>query len=420
MYGGLVTAAGAGLALTRAPAPSRPARERPHAPLLFVGVNLLLLLNQLAVAVYTAAFQGGSPHFVKQWLSALPWFDIPAHWPIVQRLAGLAAATPGAEQVLAYSVLQVQAVLELPFSLLAYLTAAWFVDRGVYRHLLRWPLWLMACVGYTATFMVVEWELFNPWTVADLKLRVVGAALCVPLGGWLARRAGPAGGFQPRTRSAGGALAALLAIALLSGLVVLMLYLTLCYNLAALSGLWPLLLSATLGLLLLARLLGREGTLGPWRDRAGPPVTFLSRAGGWFVLLGFPVALMIRYRWGAPGATATALFVAAAALGLAASHTARVYRGERLKVLVPGLVGMALAGWVAGTDLFGLLHGPWLGSSDLRIAQRVLLFVPSWLVCWTTLQALLPVGRDLDEAEFEVDQVLSAQLHQAALTGDRH
>jgi len=400
---GLFTAAGTGLALTRTPAPTRPDREFPLTPLLFGGVNLLLLLNQLAVAVYLAAFQGGNVHYVKQWFYALPWFDVPVHWPIVQWLAGVVAPLPGAEVVLSYSLLQVQAVLELPFALLAYLMAAWFVDRGAHRHLLRWPIWLVAIVGYTATFMVVEWELFNPWTEADLKLRVLGAALCVPLGGLLARHAGPIGGFQPRTRTAGGALAALMTIGLLSGIVMLMLYLTLGYNLAALPSLSLLLVPAALGLALMARLVGRAGTFGPWRDRAGAPMTFLARAGGWFVLLGFPVALSVRYRWGADSAMLTGLIVVVASLGLGALHTLRAYEGARLRVLFPGLLGLAFAAWIAGTDLFGLLNGPWMASSDLRIAQRVLLFVPSWLMGWTALQFLLPARDDLDEAHLGVE-----------------
>ena len=89
-------------------------------------------------------------------------------------------------------VLRVQAVLELPFALLAYLAVVAMLDGGLYRRLVRSVLLPLAAISFTFTFCLIELRLHNPWTQSDLYARWLAALGGAPglwgCGGWRTRR----------------------------------------------------------------------------------------------------------------------------------------------------------------------------------------------------------------------------------------
>ncbi|MEV0666756.1 hypothetical protein ACIBI3_31665 [Actinomadura luteofluorescens] len=140
----------------------------------------LVYLNQVLFTVYVLRVHGGDVSFVAKYLPE-GWFaleDGPA-------MRGLAERFP-APELLAPSVLRVQAFLELPLVLLAYVTVLRWLDRGLYRRLARsWLVWA-ASLSYTFVFCMVEWDLHNPYTADDIVIRACSAVATPLLLRWLA------------------------------------------------------------------------------------------------------------------------------------------------------------------------------------------------------------------------------------------
>ncbi|MEO3825000.1 hypothetical protein [Actinomadura sp. B10D3] len=169
---------------------TRDTTDRPHAPArrwacpeVFLGlVVLLVYVNQVLFTVYVLRVHGGDAAFIARYLPE-GWFaleDGPA-------MRGLADHFPLPE-LLAPSVLRVQAFLELPLVLLAYCTVLRWLDGGLYRRLAgSWPVWA-ASISYTFVFCTVEWDLHNPYTVDDIVIRACSAIATPLLLQWLARQ----------------------------------------------------------------------------------------------------------------------------------------------------------------------------------------------------------------------------------------
>ncbi|WP_431676793.1 hypothetical protein [Kitasatospora sp. KL5] len=229
-----------GSRLPTRPAPPRAGRTVSPGVLLAV-VIALVYLNQLLCSAYLLRVHGGDTSFVTRYLPP-GWFEQPVGNPLIRRLADHLPA-PG---LFAPTVLRVQAFLELPFVLLAYGTVLRRLSPALYRTALgSRPLVWSAALSYTVVFGVVEWDLYNPWTIQDLVIRAASAALTAPLLTALARRE-PGPDRQP------GALGLLLFAASLwaVGQLVMVVYDTaLLYNLAHLHTRWP---EALLALLVLA------------------------------------------------------------------------------------------------------------------------------------------------------------------------
>ena len=138
-----VAAAVAAPRVLRGPAPERSAAAGASAPRATPGpatgrrvfgpgaalaaVVALIYLNQLLFAVYVLRVHGGDTSFVARYLPP-GWFAT-ADGGLVRRLA----AHMPAPDLLAPSVLRVQAFLELPFVLLAFATVLRRLDAGLYR-----------------------------------------------------------------------------------------------------------------------------------------------------------------------------------------------------------------------------------------------------------------------------------------------
>ncbi|MEV5827911.1 hypothetical protein AB0L25_20305 [Spirillospora sp. NPDC052242] len=319
-------------------------------------VVALVYVNQVLFTVYVLSVHGGDVAFVARYLPE-GWFalaDGPAMRAVAERVPGAGLLAP--------SVLRVQAFLELPFVLLAYVTVLRWLDRGLYRRVAgSWIVWA-ASLSYTFVFCVVEWGLRNPYTTEDIAIRVCAAVATPPLVQWLARRDGTDG---PRVSSPAQLLAFAVSVWALGHLVLTVYDTALLYNLAHLGGRLPGALVAA------AALVAARVAAGRLRDgepgRAAASVRHALRYG--LVLFLVP-ALAVRYgpNVGSPWlAGAAGLLVCGAAAGLAL-RASLAGAGPRRTLLWCGQAAAALvAGGLAGyaavravTDVHyeaGLLRG---------------------------------------------------------------
>ncbi|MER7581762.1 hypothetical protein [Kitasatospora sp. NPDC097691] len=361
--GAVVASAAAALVVTPRVlrAGARPGRGRtigPEAPL--AAVVALILLNQVLVAVYVNRVHGGDASFIARYLPP-GWFDVP-------RLDALAARFP-APELLAPSVLRVQAFLELPLVLLAFVSVVRRLDGALYVRLARSPLLPLAAVSYTAAFCAVEWDLRNPYTVDDLVLRVLSAAVTPPLIVWLARREPVADAAAPARGNP-----FLFALDLWAyGQLMLVLYDTaLLYNLARIGD--HLLPAAAASAVLVATRLAPRSVA----PRTGPHTEALTATIGRALALFLVPALAIRYAesFGTPRLAALAglLVIGAAA------------RRDTARLLLPAVAGAA-AGYVVAV----LVPGPYYEATLLRSATGALLAATALCALLDTTRARLVV-----------------------------
>lgn len=297
-------------------------------------VICLIYLNQVLFTVYVLRVHNGDPAFIARYLPA-GWFAM-ARGAAFETLARH-FPSPG---LLAPSVLRVQAFLELPFVVLAYLTVCRWFSPLAYRRARRlaWP----AAVAYTATFCLIEWSLHNPYTLDDILIRIVAAAV-VPL--WVARL--PADSPEVSHRLPGLLTFAASTAAL--GVLVLVVYDTaLLYNLGHLAAELP---GAAVALVVLvaARFAARLAPAG----LPGRGIESIARSFGHLLTLFFLSALPIRYGLGFGTAYASALgasvlVAVAMVLGVREAFALTpgrpgIWLGQMAAALAAGLGGAASA-----------------------------------------------------------------------------
>ncbi|TVT49932.1 hypothetical protein FNH05_16430 [Amycolatopsis rhizosphaerae] len=264
-----VTTAYAVLVLPRMNSPVR--RERGwarHPGFWLLVVTALLFVNQVLFTVYVWREWHGDVSRIARYL--------PAGWFALADPGRFADAFP-APGLLSPTVLRVQAFLELPFVLLAYLTVCRWCGAPVFGRALaaRWAV----SASYTATFCLIEWSLHNPYTTGDLVLRAL-SGLLVPIA---AGRLAPGPDREPRLVPLVVSLAAL-------GSLVLAVYDTaLLYNLAHATAWLPWSAFA------IAVLAGARWWAARGPGRAGPAIGAVCACLGWFLLLFFVPALPLRY-----------------------------------------------------------------------------------------------------------------------------
>lgn len=351
--------------LFRVENPPSQAATREPAPVvwwLFLGINLLLFLNQVCFSAWVWKVHGGDSSVIGRYFPPSGWFEIPGP----SGLVALAMHLPG--DVLEWSVLRVQSVLEVPFALTACLTVAWALDRALYRWLLRWPS-ALAVLSWTLLFGVIELRLMNPWTGDDLFGRAFGAVLSLLLCRWLSRRdPGPVWpASQQRVTGFLSFMAWILLVFAMSAIVLAMCWAALLYNPAHFVRLSPVLIGATLLITLLFRLPLRETEPA---SKGVPASSFdeLIRLLTAFFAVFLGPSMAIRYTLPRSSALLVFLF-----LGLATTLPTLVAIGRRRprNAVVLCLAG-GLGALMGGTQLFGLLDGFWLHSSsmmDLAVLQ---------------------------------------------------
>jgi hypothetical protein len=327
-------------------------------------VICLIYLNQVLFTVYVLRVHNGNPAFIARYLPD-GWFGI-AHGAAIETLARR-FPRPG---LLAPSVLRVQAFLELPFVILAYLTVCRWFSPLAYRRARR--LAFPAAVTYTATFCLIEWSLHNPYTLDDIWIRIV-AAVVVPL--WVACL--PVDSPEFSHRLPGLLTFAVSTVAL--GVLVLVVYDTaLLYNLGHLAAELP---GAAVALVVLV------GTRFAVRlVPAGVPgrgIESIARSFGHLLTLFFLPALPIRYGLGFGAAYASAL----GAFALVA--VAMVLGVREAFALIPGRPGVwigqmvaSLAAGLGGAASAVLVPG---GHTEARLLWAAAAF----FVCAVSVCALI-------------------------------
>ncbi|MFJ9521408.1 hypothetical protein ACIRPK_24535 [Kitasatospora sp. NPDC101801] len=292
---------------------------------LLTGVVGLVYLNQLLCAAYLLRVHGGDVTFVTRYLPP-GWFDQPDGNPLVR----LVADHLPAPRLFGPTVLRVQALLELPFVLLAYGTVLRRLSPALYRTVLgSRPLVWSAVLSYSVVFGAVEWGLHNPWTSQDLAVRAVSAFLTAPLLTALARRE------RGADREPGAAGLLLFAASLWAvGQLVMVVYDTaLLYNLGHLGARWPELLLALAVLAITAR---RQ----PDRPAGGPNLAALDAVLRRSLVLFLVPALAIRYS----ADFGTLLLAGAGALSVGAvALWHRPVRDALLPLVLGGVAGLAAA-----------------------------------------------------------------------------
>jgi hypothetical protein len=319
-------------------------------------VTALVYLNQVAFTVYVVRVHGGDPSFIARHLPE-GWFAL-ADGPFVDAVAGRFPAP----ELLAPSVLRVQAFLELPFVLLAYVLVLRWLDRGLYRRLAGSPLVWAASASYTLVFCVVEWDLRNPYTVEDIVIRVCAAVVTPAWIQWMARR-------EPEGQGAvsGRALLVFAASTWALGQLVLTVYDTaLLYNLGHLGGRLPGAVAAAVVLVAARWWAGRpSGECEP--GQASATVVAGIR---WGLAFFFVPALAVRYgvTFGTPLVAAAGgllvcgvagVFALREALGGSGAPRVALWTGQMALAAVTGGVLGAAAVWLV-TDTYyeaGLLRG---------------------------------------------------------------
>jgi hypothetical protein len=330
-------------------------------------------VNQALVVVYVDAVHGGDPGFVARHLPA-GWFDLPNHpfWTT------LARSWP-APETLSFSVLRANALLELPFVVLGYLTVAEWLDETAARRLMRpaalWP----ACLLYSATFAAVELDLANPWTRGDLVLRAVSAVVTPLLVSRLYDRPAPADPAKPLDLPG---LALWAAAGAGAGALVLVVYDTaLLYNLAHVPGALAVAVGAA-AVSVTARALSRRRRARPPGPGAAVAVLVTRRT----VLFGFVPALPLRYALvylGSLGALALVGLFLAAVVGSALRDVTRELatapRPVRIGWVIELAVAVALAGGAAVVALSTTTsfagHTEWRMLAAVGLAAAALVVV---------------------------------------------
>jgi hypothetical protein len=343
-------------------------------------VTGLVYLNQVFFTVYVLREHGGDPSFIARYLP-VGWFDLAGDNPLLRSLA----ENFPAPELLAPSVLRVQAFLELPFVLLAFATVLRWLDADLYRRVARSALLPLTALSYTAVFCAVEWDLRNPYTVGDLVIRAVSALVTPALMARMAAR----DSAEARQLSASGLLLFIASLGALGVLVLTVYDTALLYNLGRFADRAPIAAAAAITLTALrltaARLLHR-------RPAAGPAVTFAGHALRRWMALFFVPALAVRYgvNFGTPELAALAgLLVWAAGCGHALRDTltepSAERTGRRLLVL-SGQLGCAV---LAGTaTAYAAVH--WTLGAYYEVA--LLEAMAAFLVTATAVCALTDVG----------------------------
>jgi len=155
---------------TKLPSRSRLVRTFAHPFAQLLLVSAIVWVNQVLFDAYVLTAHHGSVAFAKQYVG-WGWFAIAKDDALVR----FVAARVGSGAWLSPTLFRVQAFLELPFTLFAYLAVARLLGRDVQRALVRPVPLLLASLSFSATFSVIEVLVANPWTNDDLVLRALSA-----------------------------------------------------------------------------------------------------------------------------------------------------------------------------------------------------------------------------------------------------
>lgn len=341
-------------------------------------VIALIYLNQLLFTVYVLRVHHGDPAFIARYL--------PAGWFTLARGGAITAFARWfpAPSALSFTVLRVQAFLELPFVTFGYLTVCRWFSADAYQRAQRlvWPLSLT----WTATFCLIEWTLRNPYTIDDLAIRAV-AAVAVPL--W-AGRLSRAGDDTDRVPGLPGLLVFTVSTVALSMAILTVYETALLYNLGGLGAKLPT-AAAALVVLAAARFAARFV-----RARTpGAGVESVTRSFGMFLVVFAVPALPVRYGLLGSGTRFAALAAALAVIAFAAAVGVRETLARTAVNRARWLTQMGLtvtAGLIAGSVGYALTGGE---GPQARLIWAAAVFLACGAGTCALLDRRLPAGARL-------------------------
>ncbi|MEV6608459.1 hypothetical protein [Kutzneria sp. NPDC051319] len=300
------------------------AAERPgggwlrHPGTWLVAVIALFFVNQVLFTAYVQQALHGDTSSIARYMPP-GWFDLAD----LGRLSQALPAWP-------WTVLHAQSSIELPLGMLSYLLVCRWFSAEVFRRAMhaRW-LW---SASWTVTFCLIEWDLYSPYTVVDLVIRVI-SGIVTPL---LLPLLSEGRDTPPRLLPLVASLAAL-------GCVVLAVYDTVTlYNLGHTVS-WLPIVAGALVVLAAARFWAQKPV------RHGPTMSSVTNALGWFLVLFLVPALPLRYGF---NFGTTAVSVLAGAVIVAAA----VWRGWDHRRF--GQLGIAAVAGVVGAVVgYVIAHG---------------------------------------------------------------
>jgi len=386
------------------------ARERSGAvrilahPLVQFGVVCALLyVNQAVFGAWVLSGHGHEVAVARRAISPY-WFQIAPQDPLVR----LVAAHAGDGRWLAPSLLRVQAFLELPFTVFAYLSVAAMLGRSVLRALTRPLVVSLAAVSFSVVFSIVEVKLQNPWTSDDLALRALSCVVTPIYVVLLARASGlarePQGANAPPDGPWGtlGLLSFLVGAGAVAYVVLAVYDFALLYNLAHLGGYArglataiPLAVAATW---IAPRIDGWLSGVGRLHE-ASVGTSIVVVALRTFTVVFFVPSLSLRYASTHPSAVRLGLVLVALSIGAGLVRLrAEGARGRRGRYLIAAalsvLVGVTLGAVGA--------QGPAV-VSELRMARFALSFLASAIVAFRMLEIALCSGSD-HETKAQADE----------------
>ncbi|MGW5250387.1 hypothetical protein ACWEQN_42850 [Streptomyces sp. NPDC004129] len=365
---------------TEAPAEGRSVRAAVAGPeCALIAVVLLIYLNQVLFTVYVVRMHGGDASFIARYLPN-GWFALADGNPLVRWLAEHFPAP----EVLAPSVLRVQAFLELPFVLLVFATVLRWLDRGLYRRVARSPLIRLAAASYTAVFCAAEWDLRNPYTIEDLAIRLVAAVVTPPLIAALAGRERE----ESLPMSTSGLVLFGVSLWGLGHLVLVVYDTALLYNLGKLGTELP--GAEVASAVLVAVRVAASRFSG--RAAAGAAVTTVGNALRWALALFLVPALAVRYgvNFGSPllaAAGGGCVVLVAAVRALREGLGARRSGGPAQLFMVAGQLGFAAVAGLAAA--YGAVH--WVTDTyyEAALLRAMCVFlITAVVVCAATDEGL--------------------------------
>ena len=362
-----------------------------------LAVCALLYVNQVLFSAYVLRAHGGSAGFIARYIPG-PWFAIGRHDPVV----GLVARHVGDGRWLSPSLLRVQAFLELPFTMFAYLAVARLLGRRLYATLCRLPVLALAGVSFSVTFSIIELALPNPYTQDDLVLRALSAAIAPVYIAWIARREALALDVEDGPSGVLGLLAFLAGAGAVAYLVLAVYDALLLYNLAHLpryaGGLALAVAVAVAASFATPRIdHALRSVVGSWG--ASPAVALSVASLRAFTLLFFVPSLSLRYGGGQVVAAVCGLLVVGTAFFAGLVRGLRRARPSALGVatlVLGGGLALFAAGWASSAALASSAHGslPELvlarAALSLLAVAIVVLRGVEFAVCWATHETKAP------------------------------
>ena len=345
-------------------------------------VCAVIYVNQVLFGAFILCAHGGSTAFIARYIGP-GWFAIGTQDPLVT----FAARHVGDGRWLSPTLLRVQAFLELPFTIFAYLAVARLLGRRLYATLCKLPILVLASVSFSVAFSLVELSLPNPFTNDDLVLRAIACVLTPMYIAWIARL--EARRSPPRLSDGPSGVLGLLAFLAGAGAIsyiVLALYdALLLYNLAHFPRYASGIVQALVVAAAAAFAAPRVDAL-VWRSTGpSPGIDLCVSALRAFTILFFVPSLSLRYWGGHPSAVMCGLLVVL--LGLVVGTAGALRRsqagpGAIVRLGLAGASALVTGGWAAHLAMATAGRG----LPELLLARLALSFLVAAIVTFRAVE----------------------------------